>query len=747
MATNPLICEICSKINFERRFDEADKLFTRTFPSGPLPFSPSYNTSKEEKEQAWNQEIADPTVLQVIDSEGLFNARESTCPVCNFFANIGSKIQYPLKTLQFVLCSSLRLCSPILNGGKLLSSIESGSPQPQYFDRGFLALDDHYRNKSNLYQHNFIPEDFFGGLACFRALPQDEESHVQTNDGILARIVPEWVDYKIPKGWLEFCKCHHTQICRRPDINNRLEGFQLLNCDSLEVESQPLATDYVALSYVWAASSSVPDDKHPNVILHAAEVTRQLGFQYLWVDRYCIDQGNNEEKETMIANMHLIFQQAEVTLVAVVDEFDGLQGVLLNDPSSQRGRKAQKKVRIGDMTLATYIEPKEAIELAKWSFRGWTFQEGLLSRRVLVFTDKQLYWNCCGMSEMEGLYIPPKISHLPDMSQQGRWMAPGFFDRASKGSIRSLPDSDAHISKDLTRVGEPTEQVLWKIFLEICDDIKKYSGRHLTYDSDSLNAFKGIMQMHMARAGDHIKFILGLPLVVTSSLDLGSCFAYILSVWSHDFIKGARRHQNHLPSWSWAGWAGPLWFETLYEYNDDSIVNPRVSKIYTPELRLIIGENGSTETSIQAALETTRSLDAFATLRVVKPYFIPKKNRYAEYNYFFESRISYDTEMEVLFTTENIKFVLTFLNQDNSGSYFLILKLTDKYRNGERLWERIGISFLDRWILNKWYRDLNSSASTNERKEFADRWKSAGRFEDFIGLLGLVSSETDILIA
>ncbi|KAK6953973.1 hypothetical protein Daesc_003935 [Daldinia eschscholtzii] len=86
------------------------------------------------------------------------------------------------------------------------------------------------------------------------------------------------------------------------------------------------------------------------------------------------------------------------------------------------------------------------------------------------------------------------------MSEQGGWMAVGLFDRAGKGSIRTLPKLDSESPKSTENVSRPSMSAIRKIHREIFLDIAEYSGLRLSYDSDSLDAFKGIMQMHRARA-------------------------------------------------------------------------------------------------------------------------------------------------------------------------------------------------------------------------------------------------------
>jgi hypothetical protein len=38
---------------------------------------------------------------------------------------------------------------------------------------------------------------------------------------------------------------------------------------------------------------------------------------------------------------------------------------------------------------------------ASWSSRGWTMQEGLLSRRLLYYTSSQMIWKCCEGEQFE----------------------------------------------------------------------------------------------------------------------------------------------------------------------------------------------------------------------------------------------------------------------------------------------------------------------------------------------------------
>ncbi|PVH70530.1 HET-domain-containing protein, partial [Cadophora sp. DSE1049] len=162
---------------------------------------------------------------------------------------------------------------------------------------------------------------------------------------------------------------------------------------------------YVALSYVWGERSQDPScltsplkasrplRDIPQVIADAMEVVKKMGYVYLWVDRYCIPQGNTrravEIMDDHLSKMGHIYANAVFTIIAAAgtDPSHGLPGV-----SCLRDR--QPAIKIGDYTLVGVVNPAFAISESKWNHRGWTFQEGLLSRRRLVFTQTQVYFQC-----------------------------------------------------------------------------------------------------------------------------------------------------------------------------------------------------------------------------------------------------------------------------------------------------------------------------------------------------------------
>ena len=174
---------------------------------------------------------------------------------------------------------------------------------------------------------------------------------------------------------------------------------------------------YVALSYVWAtaavdcslvqcADGTKKLPQHlPQVIQDSIEVTRALGHQYLWVDKFCIAQDSPELKHYQILQMDAIYQNANLTIVSAAGTYESHD--LPRVSSAQR--TPQNATRSRDVTAMWYpADPHSTIVKSNWSTRGWTFQEAVLSRRRLVFTDDQTYFEFGTMSCLESIQYPLK---------------------------------------------------------------------------------------------------------------------------------------------------------------------------------------------------------------------------------------------------------------------------------------------------------------------------------------------------
>lgn len=109
------------------------------------------------------------------------------------------------------------------------------------------------------------------------------------------------------------------------------------------------------------------------------------------MDQYCIDQDDANEKHNQIVQMDKIYSEASLTIIAAAgDGADyGLPGV------SIRPRSPLPQVQLHGLALrSTTTYPHDLVESSKWASRGWTFQEALLSKRHLYFTEEQVFFKC-----------------------------------------------------------------------------------------------------------------------------------------------------------------------------------------------------------------------------------------------------------------------------------------------------------------------------------------------------------------
>jgi hypothetical protein len=84
--------------------------------------------------------------------------------------------------------------------------------------------------------------------------------------------------------------------------------------------------------------------------------------------------------------------------------------------------------RVERFSYLTLEDPRITISNSEWATRGWTYQEGVLSNRRLVFPKQQVYWECRGMAMNESLDLPLVDLYDPSGTQMADYMLSGIFD-------------------------------------------------------------------------------------------------------------------------------------------------------------------------------------------------------------------------------------------------------------------------------------------------------------------------------
>ena len=257
----------------------------------------------------------------------------------------------------------------------------------------------------------------------------------------------------------------------------------------------------------------------------AIAFTRALGINYLWIDCLCILQDSARDWEIQPANMASVYRNSYVTIC--VSGFqassDGFVSrprfksweIDVNMPSDEIGRvKAQEAIHhelfYGSDQVDTTGNPL--------SVRGWAFQERILSRRVLHFTEYETTYEC----------------------DTGTWCECGRLEMKS----RVAHDMSSHSIQKYASLFSGTPDLLtWH------DVVSEYSTKCFTKDEDVLPALSGIASKVQSKGSGRYfaglwenDFLASLVWVATDMFD------------ANDFRKATRplRPSSYRgPSWSW----------------------------------------------------------------------------------------------------------------------------------------------------------------------------------------------------
>ena len=333
----------------------------------------------------------------------------------------------------------------------------------------------------------------------------------------------------------------------------------------------------------WRAA--IPWARIPQTIQDAILVTIQLEIRHLWVDRFCIIQNDELEKELEIAKMPEIYSCAEITISATrareVD--DGFLYPNQFDEFIYTEEKFILPARLNRSDASAYVgtPPSRHLTSAE-SFltpqpldtRAWTFQESLLSRRMLHFTLREVQWECQRTQAMDpemvagfrqfSPYLPATLSRMRDRTNFNSIIASGTLYNehgVRLGQRLSLEHSEA------------PDDYPWHAL------IQEYTRRFITNLADRARAISGVAIRIFLRCGD--EYCAGLwrrnlsnqlgwcclkqsspvpPGLLYSFVESGDNRADLESVCDANEEQHRRLNGLRGLSWSWTSVAAPICF-------------------------------------------------------------------------------------------------------------------------------------------------------------------------------------------
>ncbi|KAK9578636.1 hypothetical protein V6Z92_009307 [Aspergillus fumigatus] len=157
------------------------------------------------------------------------------------------------------------------------------------------------------------------------------------------------------------------------DASNPLRLVHVQTRDVLKTEGIETKR-YAVISYTWSQFSK------EELLEWATSRAMQLGYEYIWIDQYCIDQKNKQEKNKEIKRMRDYYKNAAQVLVLVPD----VTSLARFDVAS-----TDQLIHVDAAINASRDVLKQFVS-CEWLKRVWTFQEAWVARQCVLCTKEQM---------------------------------------------------------------------------------------------------------------------------------------------------------------------------------------------------------------------------------------------------------------------------------------------------------------------------------------------------------------------
>ena len=375
-------------------------------------------------------------------------------------------------------------------------------------------------------------------LQCYQF--RGDQNGQQSQQMLAVRRLKTQIDFELVQQWVKSCNAHGQACMKQTSFERKPAALRLIDIKGRSLVWKTMAKDYAALSYMWGPPSlgqarltqttraglflegalAEENDTIPRTIRDAIVVCERLAIPYLWVDALCIEQDSSD------LNVHLhmmndIYAAAYLTIVAAcgADSWSGLSGMM---PDSRKVH--QPSILIDNMEIGLAVpEFWTSVMHSSWASRGWTFQERLFSRRMLIFAESQCFFYCDKMSRFE--------STITELEEGGKDITHRFLYPHLWVDDR---DKLFNLKTRLFSIYEDEHTLInyFQLF-------RNHRRLTLTYQEDVLRAFGGVITTYERHMSSEFHF--GMPL---------SMFTWAVLL---DCTQSTRR--PNFPSWSWAGWS------------------------------------------------------------------------------------------------------------------------------------------------------------------------------------------------
>lgn len=383
---------------------------------------------------------------------------------------------------------------------------------------------------------------------------------------------------------------------------------------------------YTILSYCWGKTVSSTKTtlqnlsqrtvgfdmaELPKTIEDAINITHKLGIRFIWIDAVCIIQDEPGHADFLRESVRMsdYYGNAYLTIVAASSsnseggcavlrsigltpledcEIGGLNGdafapiATLFSSKQSHTKKGRTRLRICPSRSKLSYRYDQCIDNSIWATRGWTFQERLLSNRVVFWTDFGLWWDCGDIVSSEYDTEDHEIE----------------VDRFRPHRLHLIS----------------TEKLTGYLWYE---QLSKFSKCNFTVATDRLVALSGLAKRVQKSLDRRTGSTLGswAPLSMREK-PLSTPITYLGGMWSNNITMNLawaseaescnRRHQDYVgPSWSFLSIDGPVsWLvseDVLYRLWEEAPPTSLADLLASPKTE---HEQGSAErTAVKCVLE------------------------------------------------------------------------------------------------------------------------------------------------
>ncbi|UPX15238.1 uncharacterized protein EKO05_0005694 [Ascochyta rabiei] len=386
--------------------------------------------------------------------------------------------------------------------------------------------------------HVCVPQDSYSAAVYYLYLKTDAPERIPRceiamSDSEHDRLSRPAIDKILT--WSRNCLMQHP-LCRR-QTTSRLPK-RVVDVLPPELPGQVRLVDgkscpeaeYVALSHCWGMmppnsidliskcetdninllQDGVQTDMLPKLYQDAIMLTRAIKQRYIWIDSLCIVQDSRDDWASQCGQMSDVYSNSYLTISAMSYENNlrGFQKVRSEDVPPHHTLCPLPAHPGTHIYVRSMIDHKFRNDYLK--YRGWAFQELLLSPRVLHFTSTAMAFECDTCTVLE--------------------RGPGSdslfgFDAGRKRLIHRASNASGDVH---TRHYDPWLHV-----------VQSYSQLELTYTTDRLPALSGIACLVASKTADD----------------------YVAGLWRRDIAAGllwyvwppqSVKSTYVAPSWSWA---------------------------------------------------------------------------------------------------------------------------------------------------------------------------------------------------